>query len=515
SHVSCALSSTGTLNVSSPSTNELPPPYYSVEVHTLPPLQSYEEAVYGAGPRPTPPNQLYYIPQHPPPVAAQHICQPSISLPDNKRKHKCCQHSAKCFGGSGGTVLLLLLAIAIWLGVHYGTRLATTTATLDHHDSEDEGHPEKQLSVPAHDTCSNSTVQCDALRDCQLGTDESSCVRFGADGALQVRTSQDGRFLPVCYQGWDQSYANRTCAQLGFRKSFATKAVKSQQSIGLTLNNRSSLPIQGQVNVSSSCPDQNTVSLKCIDCGRQQLSSRIIGGSVAKLGQWPWQLSLHFGGSHICGGILVSPDFVVTAAHCFPRSFHPVLDASRWRVYGGVVSQDQLPSPYLVEKIIVNENYNNVTNDQDIAILKLASPVDFTNAVQPACLPAFDQTFPHGTKCWTSGFGTTDEGAAKPSKDLMEVAVDIIDVRVCNSSKVYSGSVSNNMLCAGDLKGGRDSCQGDSGGPLVCQASDNLWQLVGVTSWGTGCGQSNRPGVYTKVSSLLPWIYSKMQLESP
>ena len=56
------------------------------------------------------------------------------------------------------------------------------------------------------------------------------------------------------------------------------------------------------------------------DCGRQQLSSRIIGGSVAKLGQWPWQLSLHFGGSHICGGILVSPDFVVTAAHCFPRS---------------------------------------------------------------------------------------------------------------------------------------------------------------------------------------------------
>lgn len=54
--------------------------------------------------------------------------------------------------------------------------------------------------------------------------------------------------------------------------------------------------------------------------------------------------------------------------------------------------------------------------------------------------------------------------------------------------------------------------KGDSGGPLVCQARDNLWQLVGVTSWGSGCGQSNRPGVYTKVSSLLPWIYSKMQV---
>ncbi|XP_010871385.2 transmembrane protease serine 13a [Esox lucius] len=494
--------------------NELPPPYYSVAVHTLPPLQSYEEVVYGTGPGPAPPNPLYYIPQQPPPVAVQHVCQPSAP-PPSKKKCKCCHHSAKCIGGSGVIFLLIVLTMAIWFGVRYGARFEAFADPHNHDDDKDgTGSYGKLSRLSVLDTCPTSTVQCDAMPDCQLGTDESNCVRFGADSALQVRTSQHSHFLPVCYLGWDQSYADQTCAQLGFRKSFGTKALKTQQSIGLTVNKQLSLPIQGRVNISSPCPDQNTVSLQCTDCGRQQVTSRIIGGSVAQLGQWPWQLSLHFGGSHVCGGVLVSPDFVVTAAHCFPRSLPLGFDASRWRVYGGVVSQKKLPTPYLVEKIIVNENYDNKTNDQDIALLRLASPVEFSYAVQPACLPAFDQTLSQGTKCWTSGFGTTNEGAAVPSKVLMEVGVGIIDIRLCNSSKVYPGCVSENMLCAGDINGGRDSCQGDSGGPLVCQDRDSRWQLVGVTSWGSGCGLRNKPGVYTKVSSLLPWIYSKMQMEN-
>ncbi|XP_071768244.1 transmembrane protease serine 13a [Centroberyx gerrardi] len=494
--------------------NEPPPPYYSVVVHAQPPLTPYEEVVYGGGPGVNPSGQLQYIPQYPPPVAASRVTQPSI--PPSTKRRRCCQSNSQFYGGSGGTILLLvLLGLAVWLGVRYGARLATTAILYNASENDDVGRNENQPSVPKHDTCSNTTVQCDAIRECQLGTDETNCVRFGGDGALQVRTSQDGRFLPVCYQGWDRSYADQTCAQLGFRKSYDTKEMNSQQSIGLTLTSRSSLPIQGLVNVSSSCPDQKTVSLQCVDCGRQRSTSRIIGGSVAKPGQWPWQLSLHYRGFHTCGGVLISPDFVVTAAHCFPRSTPSALNAEKWRVYGGVVSQDSLPQPYLVKKILLNENYNNRTNDQDIALLKLTAPVEFNNAVQPACLPAFDQRFPHGTVCWTSGFGTTDAGAARGSRDLMEVTVDIIDVRECNSSRVYGGSVSKNMLCAGDLDGGRDSCQGDSGGPLVCQARDDRWNLVGITSWGAGCGRRNKPGVYTRVNSLLPWIYSKMQQERP
>ncbi|KAM7413081.1 hypothetical protein PAMA_020455 [Pampus argenteus] len=485
--------------------NEPPPPYYSVAVHTLPPLKPYEEVVYGVGPGLTPPSQPHYIPQYPPPVAVPQVPR---SIPPKRKR--CCENNAQCYGGSGGTLLVLaLLALAIWLGVRYGTRM-TTAVIL--YGNEDDDHRSEDQPLPKYDTCPNNTVQCDGIRDCQLGSDETNCVRFGSDSILQVRTAKDGRFLPVCYSGWSQSNADQTCAQLGLRGSYATKAVKSQESISVALASKSFSLIQGVVKVSSSCPDQETVSLQCVDCGRVQSTSRIIGGSVAKSGQWPWQLSLHFRGSHVCGGVLISPDFVLTAAHCFPRSNPFSLSPKNWKVYAGVVSLDSLTQPYMVQKIILNENYNDKTNDQDVALLKLTSPVLFNDNVHPACLPAFDQKLPQTTKCWTSGFGTTESGSGTVSKDLMEVVVDIIDTQVCNSPRVYGGLVTKHMLCAGDLNGGKDSCQGDSGGPLVCQTG-NRWYVMGITSWGSGCGLKNKPGVYTKVKSVLPWIYSNMQQE--
>ncbi|KAJ8372711.1 hypothetical protein AAFF_G00277800 [Aldrovandia affinis] len=487
-----------------------PPPPYSLAVHgPLPPLQSYEEVVQGRAPGDTvwgiPHSQPYYIHHQPIAAAPPYVIQHVAPAP-RRRKLSCgSRNSACCYGGSGGTTfLLVLLAIAIWLGVRYGPRLVYSLSSTN-----------DVPSVMEKDTCPDNTVQCNGQRDCELGSDEAICVRFGKDGALQVKNFRDGRFLPVCEQGWSKSQSDETCAQLGFRSSYVTQALRTQSSSSLTLTGKSSDTIQGRVGVSASCPDQQIVSLGCVDCGRQQSSSRIIGGSVAELGQWPWQVSLHFFNSHTCGGSLISRDFVVTAAHCFPRTESSSQVARNWRVYGGIVSQFGLPAAYRVERIILNEFYNPDSNDYDIALLKLQQPVDFSTSVQPVCLPTTDQNFPPGTTCWTTGFGTTEEDADSGSTRLREVSVSIISTQVCNRNSVYQGRVTQNMLCAGDLaSGGKDSCQGDSGGPLVCE-TNGRWFLVGVTSWGVGCGRRNSPGVYSNVNRLLPWIYSKMQLEKP
>ncbi|XP_059186644.1 transmembrane protease serine 13a [Centropristis striata] len=488
--------------------NEPPPPYYSLSLHAQPPLKSYEEVVYGVGPGLTPHTHPHYIPQYSPPAVVPQVTHSSI--PPSSKRRRCCENTAQCYGGSGGTLLVLgLLALAIWLGIRYGTRLATVAILNDQY--EDYNNDKENPPLQTHDTCPNDTVKCDGRKDCNLGTDEANCVRFTKVGGLQVKTSQDGRFLPVCFQNWDRDYATHTCTQLGFRGYFATKPSKTPDSKALTLTSRSSSYIQGQVTVSPSCPKQETVSLQCVDCGRQQSRARIIGGSAAKIGQWPWQVSLHFRGSHVCGGVLISPDFVLTAAHCFPSSNPSSLLERNWEVFAGSVSLDRLSTRYLVQRIILNLDYNEGTNDQDIALLKLRSQVDFNDKVQPACLPASDQQFsPQTSTCWTSGFGTTEEQSATVSRDLMEVKVNLINEQVCNRRDVYGGRVTKNMICAGLLEGGKDSCQGDSGGPLVCQEGGR-WYVLGITSWGAGCGQRNKPGVYTRVKSFLPWIYSNMQ----
>ncbi|XP_042564390.1 transmembrane protease serine 13b isoform X1 [Clupea harengus] len=476
------------MNLSPFSQSDAPPAYYSVTGSTeRPPPYSPTDGAPVWHPPPT-------LPQYGPrpvvtPVIVTRVDPPPRKLPSRSR--------ACSYGSSGGIALALgLVAVAIWLGMRYGSDLLANRP---------------RESPP--DTCPASPVLCDDHNDCSRGSDESVCVRFGPDNQLQVKTSITGRFLPVCSQGWSKSLSDLTCSQLGFGRSHTYRAVGDSSSSTLSAADKSSDNIQGRLTVSTSCPSQLTVSLECSNCGRPQSSSRIIGGVEAELGQWPWQASLHFRGSHTCGGSLISPDFVITAAHCFSGSAGQ--SPSNWRVYMGMVSQLELQMSYRVEKIVLHKDYDANSNNNDIALLKLSRPVASSNTIQPVCLPAFGQTVLPGTTCWTTGFGTTTQGGVSGSRGLMEVSVDIISSRACNSRQVYGNRITKNMLCAGDLRqGGRDSCQGDSGGPLVCK-DNNRWYLTGITSWGEGCGQRNRPGVYSNVGSLLSWIYSNTQLERP
>ncbi|XP_018428505.1 PREDICTED: transmembrane protease serine 9-like [Nanorana parkeri] len=249
-------------------------------------------------------------------------------------------------------------------------------------------------------------------------------------------------------------------------------------------------------------------------CGMPVITSRIVGGTNAGEGAWPWQISLRFRGSHICGGSLISNQWVLCAAHCFEWSTNPsdytvVLGAYQLQI----TNSHQITSTVL--SIAVNPQYSSAGSPGDISLIKLSNPIAFSEFILPVCVPTASMDFPAGMKCWVTGWGNTGSGVSLPYPGtLQQVMVPLISNSECNTMYHINTAVSadevvipSDQICAGYQAGSKDSCQGDSGGPLVCNVG-NYWYQVGVVSWGDECALPNRPGVYTYVPYYFNWIYS-------
>uniref|UniRef100_H3C597 Zmp:0000001114 n=1 Tax=Tetraodon nigroviridis TaxID=99883 RepID=H3C597_TETNG len=258
------------------------------------------------------------------------------------------------------------------------------------------------------------------------------------------------------------------------------------------------------------CPDGSD-ELRC-RCGtRPRKRTKIVGGSDAGPGSWPWQVSLQMERyGHVCGATLVSSRWLVSAAHCFQDSdLIKYSDARAWRAYMGMrvmTSGSGGATIRPIRRILLHPKYDQFTSDSDIALLELSSPVAFTDLVQPVCVPSPSHTFKTGTSCHVTGWGVLMEDGELASR-LQEASVKIISRNICN--KLYDDAVTPRMLCAGNLQGGVDACQGDSGGPLVCLERGRRWFLAGIVSWGEGCARLNRPGVYTQVVKFTDWIHQQ------
>ncbi|XP_077418253.1 tissue-type plasminogen activator isoform X2 [Vanacampus margaritifer] len=255
-----------------------------------------------------------------------------------------------------------------------------------------------------------------------------------------------------------------------------------------------------------------------LDNTLSQPAFRMFGGRQSDITEQPWQAAInvyqarlrqHF---HRCGGILIDSCWVVSAAHCFEATDKP----SKLEVILGRTFRKQNSSSeqiFKVDKYWTHERFNNETFDNDIALLKLKSDVGVcavnSPEVLPACLPEAGLVLPDWTECEISGYGKDSEFSAHFSERVKRGFVRLWPRERCVPAVLSGRTVTANMLCAGDTRGLDDACKGDSGGPLVCRTNEKM-TLMGVISWGDGCGQRDKPGVYTRVTRYIDWIHNKM-----
>ncbi|XP_038209471.1 chymotrypsin-2-like [Zerene cesonia] len=222
-------------------------------------------------------------------------------------------------------------------------------------------------------------------------------------------------------------------------------------------------------------------------------STKIIGGDDAPDKAIPYQASLRrLSNSHFCGGCILNKRWILTAAHCaveFTADTMRVVVGSNKLVGGG--------QTYDVEQVISHENYDETKIINDIALIKVAADIEFSDHVQPIALPT-KNTKP-GANVLLSGWGREGEGDISIPNDLQMINQTVISVSTCKVVFKDINDIVDTEICTLTIKG-NGSCQGDSGGPLV---EDNA--VVGIVSWGLGC-ENRHPDVNTRVFSFVDWI---------
>jgi len=253
--------------------------------------------------------------------------------------------------------------------------------------------------------------------------------------------------------------------------------------------------------------------LPALPLAAQKGQGRIVGGEVAEDGEFPFQVSLRsigaIGATHFCGGAIVAESWVVTAGHCcagqIPATMHVVAGGIKLNNF------ENEEEPRAVAEIIGHPDYDHSTITNDACLLRMKDPFEWTDYVQPIALPAPMQDTEEGTLVTVTGWGTTNEGGLLLPNVLHKVAVPVVGDIACKEYYSAGGySVADSMICAGLPEGGKDSCQGDSGGPFFSNESPDSRELLGIVSWGIGCGRPNYPGVYTEVSYFVDWITETM-----
>lgn len=230
---------------------------------------------------------------------------------------------------------------------------------------------------------------------------------------------------------------------------------------------------------------------------------RVVGGQPAEVGDYPWQVAIKDGQRITCGGIYIGGCWILTAAHCVRRS--KLHHYQIWTALLDWLKPNSELAIQAVNRIIIHENYNGATYQNDIALIEMKKrpgkkECELSRSV-PACVPWSPYLFQPNDTCIISGWGREKDNQRVYSLRWGEVNL------IGNCSQFYPGRYyEKEMQCAGTSDGSIDACKGDSGGPLVCNDINNVTYIWGIVSWGENCGKPEFPGVYTRVANYFDWI---------
>ncbi|KAL3878479.1 hypothetical protein ACJMK2_030824 [Sinanodonta woodiana] len=414
---------------------------------------------------------------------------------------------------------------------------------VDCSEREDEADCGK-CSAQEH-TCSDYSCVpqqkiCNGINDCETGTDEMSCVELRGNsndlehqsGVLMIQTRGEVNKFPVCAASlWTQQASDLVCKHLGQQKGLMHSNVSLSQTGLVGVTSFYHLIASGNMQDSvlkymekrSACDSSLVISLNCMpkECGRRKvefLTPFITGGSIAPKGKWPWVASLSQMGKDLCGSSLISNQWVLTAAHCI---FQSQYDYSKvpynFEVLLGTNDRSRVPQSTAqriqVQRVFIHPNMTRSQTggtDWDAALLYLSKPVEFTDYIQPLCLPDADHLYTTSSVCFLAGWGFINP-AHLTVKEMRDAKMSLWDDELCEKNVVTGEKVVNidTTLCAGYMSGAISGCQGDSGSPLMCQDARGHWSQAGIISSGSETCDGKQPGRanrFTRVTSIVDWI---------
>ena len=241
----------------------------------------------------------------------------------------------------------------------------------------------------------------------------------------------------------------------------------------------------------------------------------IVGGEDCDISEYPWQaaisVSANNGFYYACGASVIHEYWILTAAHCVEEDGDVANPEDVTVTVGTTYDSGSGGQDYEVEEVISHSSYSG--GDNDIALLKTKEPIQFNDDVKPISIICSNQVSAGaqdvGVMTTVTGWGNTSQGG-QGSDILQYIEVPIIDYDDPDLDFPWWADINETTeILVGAIDGGMDSCQGDSGGPVAVRNVENTdWLLMGITSWGAGCAQPGRPGVYTKVSNYINWIRS-------